>query len=330
MAKKQRAAEQQRAAELRNRQKKAARTASNQPNKRQNRRIVQRKNNSAWWWIGGIILACVVAIVAFITISNNQLQNQKAAGVISATGDPAVLKAVTTVPTTVLNTVNTGGLTSVLTPIPGKSALTGPTGKPEFFYYGAEWCPYCAADRWSMAVALSRFGTFKNLPETYSSSTDVDANTSTFTFVNTGYTSQYIDFVPLETQDRNRNTIETPNAAQQQILTEFNINGFPFIDIGNRYQGGSLYDPAVLANLSQTQIAQKLSNPKDPVTKNIVGAANYLTAAICETIQNGPAGVCTQGPIPSIGASLGQIQGNTQSQAALAYTTNAVEQRRRS
>lgn len=323
-------AKKQKAAELRNRQRKM-RTTSTPSNTRQgqSRRLARRKKNTAWWWIGGIVLACVLVIGGFIAYSNNQVKNQKVAGVVATSGDASVFKAVTTVPSTVLNTVNTGGLTSIITPISGKPALTGSDGKPEFFYYGAEWCPYCAANCWSMVIALNRFGTFKNLAETLSSSTDVDPNTATFTFVNSGYTSPYIDFVPLEVQDRNKNTIETPTAAQQQILTDFNVTGFPFLDIGNKYQTGPLYDPAVLANLSQQQIAQKLSNPDDTVTKNIVGGANYLTAAICSTLQNKPASVCTQGPIPSIEQSLGQGQSNAQQ--GVAYNTAIPnEQRRRS
>ena len=37
---------------------------------------------------------------------------------------------------------------------------------------GAEYCPYCAAERWSMIVALGRFGTFSGLQTMRSSSTD--------------------------------------------------------------------------------------------------------------------------------------------------------------
>src|SRR6266516_111965 len=222
------------------------------------------RRNTSWWWIGAIILACIIIVGVFVFIS----YNQKPAGVIGPT-DQTVLKAVTTVKSSVLEDVNTGGLQNVITPIKGQPPLTGSNGKPEIFYYGAEFCPYCAADRWSMVVALSRFGTFSQLPQSLSSSTDTAPNTSTFTFVNSKYTSS-------------------------------------FLDIGNRYQVGALYDPGVLANLSQTDIASKLSDPNDTVTKNIIGGANYLTAAICAVTNNQPADVCTTGPIPSIIQSLSQ------------------------
>ncbi len=41
--------------------------------------------------------------------------------------------------------------------------LKGANGKPEIFYYGAEYCPYCAAERWSLIMAMSRFGEYKDL-----------------------------------------------------------------------------------------------------------------------------------------------------------------------
>ena len=42
---------------------------------------------------------------------------------------------------------------------------TDASGKtvPEILYMGAEYCPYCAAQRWSTIIALSRFGKFSGL-----------------------------------------------------------------------------------------------------------------------------------------------------------------------
>ena len=39
-------------------------------------------------------------------------------------------------------------------------------GRPGVVYVGSEFCPYCAADRWALVVALSRFGTFAHLGAT--------------------------------------------------------------------------------------------------------------------------------------------------------------------
>ena len=73
------------------------------------------------------------------------------------------------------------------------TSSTGTT-LPGVFFFGAEYCPHCAAERWSIILALSRFGTFHHLSNMLSSSTDVDPNTQTFSFYKSTYTSPYIVF----------------------------------------------------------------------------------------------------------------------------------------
>jgi hypothetical protein len=57
-------------------------------------------------------------------------------------------------------------------------------------YAGAEYCPFCAAERWALATALSRFGTFTNLGTTASAGGQEYApNTATLSFHGATYTS---------------------------------------------------------------------------------------------------------------------------------------------
>ena len=86
---------------------------------------------------------------------------------------------------------------------------------------GAEYCPFCAAERWTMVMWLSRFGTFKNLSEIQSSSTDIYPDTDTFTFHKSSYTSQYIDFSSNEVEDRNQQPLQTLSAATTNIFTKW-------------------------------------------------------------------------------------------------------------
>src|SRR5258706_7557890 len=76
-----------------------------------------------------------------------------------------------------------------------------------------------------MIITLSRFGTFSTLKPTSSSSSDVYPTTPTFTFHSATYTSQYVDFVSVETTDRNQNTLETPTAAQQALVNQYDTGG---------------------------------------------------------------------------------------------------------
>ena len=68
------------------------------------------------------------------------------------------------------------------------------------------------------------------------------------------------------------------------------IDSIPFIDVDNKYISvGASYDPGVLSGLSWSQIAGELHTPSSPVAQAVLGASNYLTAAICGATQNQPA-----------------------------------------
>ena len=63
---------------------------------------------------------------------------------------------------------------------------------------------------------------------------------------------------------------------------------------GNKYLSvGASYNPAVLSGLTWSQIATDLHSPSTPVAKSVLGAANYLTAAICGLTNDQPAAACT-------------------------------------
>ena len=221
----------------------------------------------------------------------------------SATAD--VVAAITTLPASEFETVGAGTANNLIKPIQG-SALTGPNGRPEVFYYGAEFCPYCAAQRWPLIIALSRFGTFSGLQATTSSSSDVFPNTPTFTFRNATYTSQYIDFRSVETTDRDRNQLQTPTAAEQQLVSQYDPGGtIPFIDVANRYaMTGAMYTPDTLGGMSLRAVADALKDPSSTQAKAIIGSANLTTAAICKANADQPGTVCSSSAIQSLEKNL--------------------------
>ena len=165
-------------------------------------------------------------------------------------------------------------------------------------------------------MALSRFGTFSNLQQTTSSSTDVFPNTNTFTFHGASYTSQWLSFEPNEILDRNSQPLESPPANVFQTFQNVDkppftttSEGFPFLDIGGIFtltQTG--FSPQLLQGMSWDQIASALSDPSAASTKAIVGHANTLTAAICITTHDQPASVCS---LPVIRGIESQLNGLT-------------------
>ena len=123
------------------------------------------------------------------------------------------------------------------------------------------------------------------------------------------YTSKYLTFTPIENETVNHGPLQNPTKAQQALWAKYDSSngglGYPFIDFGGKVVlTGPLYDPAVLKGLTWSQISNQLKNPNSTVTKNVLGAANYVTAAICKMTNDTPTTVCKSGAIPSIESKL--------------------------
>ncbi|HLI08579.1 MAG TPA: DUF929 family protein [Ktedonobacteraceae bacterium] len=277
-------------------------------------------------WVAVALLVVAAAVGIFFYLSNQSQSSGSSSIAINGrkAAPQQVVNEVTNVSPSVLQSVDIGQVQTTPIPLSGQPSLTGPSGKPEFFYYGAEYCPYCAAQRWSMIVALSRFGTFKNLSITTSSASDVYASTPTFSFYGSSYTSSYIDFVSVETTTNQPDssggyvTLETPTAQEQQLVNQYDASPYtsqpgsiPFVDIANKYiMIGPAYSPQLLQGQNWQQIASALSDPSSQMAQGIIGGANYLTAAICESTNQQPASVCQAAPIPAIEAQLNKASFN--------------------
>jgi hypothetical protein len=208
---------------------------------------------------------------------------------------PATLYGqVTGISDSTLGTV--GGPPSVASPTVISGAPLTLNGKPEILYIGGDYCPYCAVERWALIIALSHFGTFTGIQYMVSSSTDINANTPTFTFSNSTYTSQYISFVGVEEFNRSsESTVWHPLTTDEQtIFSQYGSGGFPFVDIGNQYIVNGVQTTIDIGGMNWTQVATALTNPTSPIALGIDGAANKLTAAICKIDSGLPTAVCTQ------------------------------------
>jgi thiol-disulfide isomerase/thioredoxin len=259
---------------------------------------------------GGAVVVVIAIVVVFVVIkvSSGGSGGSAAEGVTGTPLPASVYKNVTTVPESALASVGTGSVfTSDSRSITG-AALTA-AGKPEMLYIGAEFCPYCAAERWSMAVALSKFGTLSSpLHGIHSSSADTDPSTPTLTFYKSTYTSKYLTFTPVENQTVTHAALQDTTAAQQALWVKYsppNELGYPFIDFGNKYLiNGPQFDPAVLAGLTWEQVAQQMRDPSSKVAQGVLGSANYITAAICQMTGNEPASVCSAASVTAIEGKL--------------------------
>ncbi|MEM4064210.1 MAG: DUF929 family protein [Candidatus Micrarchaeaceae archaeon] len=204
----------------------------------------------------------------------------------------------------VFASIGEGSANNIPKVINSKPLLTD--GKPTLLYIGADYCPYCAAERWALVIALMRFGNFTKLHYMTSSISDYAPGTPTFTFYNSSYSSPYLNFTEVElTTNKLVNgtypPLQSMNNSESSLMNEYDPNGsIPFIYFGGySVQVGSNYDPMTLSGLNWSQIESQLRNPASAVSQAIVGSANIETAQICMMINN-TAPVCSQQYIKNI------------------------------
>jgi hypothetical protein len=261
-------------------------------------------------WAAASVAVVLVIIGTLVVVKLTAGSSPPAAAAPPSSSSNEVQQAIAKVPADALNKIGLGAVDTLPKALSGQAALTA-DGKPLIVYIGAEYCPYCAAQRWGLAVALSRFGTFTGLGQTSSSSIDAFPSTATLSFHGATYTSQYIVFQGVETTSNVRQgdgyaPLDTPTDAQNQLMKTYDTDGsIPFLDIANKYvMSGASISPALLQGKAGIEIADLLSTPDDPIAKAVGGSANAFTAAICDATGGQPAAVCTSSAVTAYQAKL--------------------------
>lgn len=257
-----------------------------------------------------VLVVVAVTLVAALSVSSSTpiggsggshltAYIQKGVAVSDSTLEAAGLPANVTVP----NSVPSG-------------AMLTQDGKPVVVFVGAEYCPYCALERWALLVALSRFGSFSNLGQAISSSsTDVDPGLQSWSFEGSSFSSSSLAFSPAEiysstpTGTGHYEPLQSLTPLQSQAFNAYSEEGgLPFVDVGGKYVAlGASADPGVLRNLTLDQIASQLDDPASPVARAVDGTANYLIAAMCSLTSTSAAPICSS---PVIGQAQSAMAAN--------------------
>jgi hypothetical protein len=263
----------------------------------------------------GILVVIVAILGVYVLVWS--VSNANPALRASPANQQLIGQVTSTLPS-IWQSIRTGGLSNPWHSVSGQPALTGPSGHPEFFYVGGEFCEFCATERWAILIALSRFGSFNHVSQLRS----YDDRLATFSFYGSTYTSPYVDFVSVEHVGNTKDileqfvTLQPFQGNQQKLFNRYASatylptgQGFPFIDLNNQYLLGGGLDPAVLQNaagepLSWQQVAQALQTPSSLVAQQILGTANWLTAAICLVTDQQPGSVCKVPAIQQIESTL--------------------------
>jgi len=263
----------------------------------------------------GLIVVAIILLGALVLVRDNSGPSTTSTVETFNPAPSSLLSTMTSVPASVYDAV---GVSSPANPVQAPQSTGsgtvplwlatagGAPPLPVVFFYGAEFAPYAAVQRWPLILALSRFGTFNQLGLMQSSGSTAFADLSTFTFWNGGtnersYTSKYLI---LETVERYSSlnptggrylSLQRPDAKQAAAIASYGQtpDTFALTDVANRYVlNGASFAPGVLVGLSQSQIAGDLATPASPLTQAVVTAANEITASICAVDNDKPGAVC--------------------------------------
>jgi Domain of unknown function (DUF929) len=184
-------------------------------------------------------------------------------------------------------------------PVPVTAAGSGGRRVPVVVFVGAEYCAFCAAERWPLIAALSRFGTFHRLYDVQSSSIDFAPDTPTFSFYDLRYDSAYVSFRPYEVASDvlgahgygRLMTLPRDIASLEHELDRRHT--IPFVDVGGRFVAReAALSPITFVGVSRDEVAGSLTDATNPITVSIVASANYLSATICSADGEVPIAVC--------------------------------------
>jgi Domain of unknown function (DUF929) len=247
---------------------------------------------------GAAVGAVLAAVGALVSVS---LATPPPSSARESRAESVVVRQATAVPLGLLTRVNPGQAATPLQKVSTPGPPLTVDRKPAIVFVSEESCPFCAAERWPLVVALAHFGTWSDLGATRSSATDVYPNTATFSFRAAHYRSAEITLRTTELTDNTGRALQPETPLDAKLIGTYDVPPFvnssdqsgavPFLDVANHYiLAGAQYDPQVLAGLSAAQIASQLRNPQSPVARAIDGSARIIVAAINQVLHGAPAG----------------------------------------
>jgi hypothetical protein len=266
------------------------------------------------WGAVVVILVGVTALLVY-TLTDTPTTLQVVHRVETA---PDVLRTLASEPVATFDSI---GVTAPETGLTPPTVVTGQPPmysqeKPDVLFVGSEYCPFCAAERWPLILALSRFGTFSSLHDMESSTTSVFPGLQSFSFFGASYTSPYLTFTGIEIYSDVAATngvftkISTLTPGQQALVAHYQSAGgagtYPLVDIDNvMVSTTSGFSPAAILRVSRPTILNDLKNATTPAGRAIVATANYLSAGICVATHQNPTSICTSKGVRAAALALG-------------------------
>lgn len=272
-----------------------------------------RTSRFAWGAVVVILVGVTALLVYTLTDAPTTLQV-----VHRVETAPDVLRTLASEPVATFDSV---GVTAPETGLTPPTVVTGQPPmfsqeKPEVLFVGSEYCPFCAAERWPLILALSRFGTFSLLHDMESSTTSVFPGLQSFSFFGASYTSPYLTFTGIEIYSDVPATngvftkISSLASGQQALVAHYQSAGgpgtYPLVDIDNvMVSTTSGFSPAAILRVARPTIVSDLKDATTAASRAIVASANYLSAGICVATHQNPASICSSKGVRAAALALG-------------------------
>lgn len=158
------------------------------------------------------------------------------------------------------------------------------SGKLFVLFVGAEYCPFCAAERWAIVRALQKFGQWSGLKQTMSAARDEQfLNLPTYDFTEATYTSSHIEFVARELKNREFKPLQKLLKTEEKIVRKFNPKKeIPFLLVGGRFmQIGAGFTPKIFIGHTFRQTETELKKAESEIRKTIDAEGNIIAALLC-------------------------------------------------
>jgi thiol-disulfide isomerase/thioredoxin len=258
--------------------------------------------HSRWAWAGLAMVVLVIgaAVVLFLARGGGSDANATAAsGSVPASAIPAGANPPSAAASVALGQIRRES---------SEPLLDG--GKPLVFFMGAEWCPFCASERWGLVEATSRFGKWSGLRELRSrEGQDYFPALATYDLSQATYTSDYISIRHIEVATVEGDPLQKLGSFEEGLVNGYDkLGSVPFLFASGppgRYTVELPFSPGLLDGQSFASLRKEVAaGAPTPAVEAIDGQADAITALICKLDGRQPASVCAKGTTPTLEGEL--------------------------
>lgn len=258
--------------------------------------------HSRWAWAGLAMVALVIVAVVVLFLARGSGSDANAtagSSTVASSTAPAGSQSLPAAASVALGQIRRES---------SEPMLDG--GKPLVFFMGAEWCPFCASERWGLVKATSRFGKWSGLRELRSrEGQDYFPALATYDLSQATYKSNYIDIRHIEVAKVDGTPLQKLGSYEEELVNGYDkLGSVPFLFAAGspgRYTVELPYSPGLLGGQSFASLRKEVAaEAPTPAVEAIDGQAEAITALICKIDGQQPASVCAKGSIPALEAGL--------------------------